>query len=130
MRALPFVALMLLALGLLAELDRGEPPLLIAGAAAPMPKIVIIPAPVAPAVALYSTAAPPERYRRNASFRITIMDEAAIGGACGDSGFIACEISGQRRVIISNPCLFDGEYAHRLCHELGHVNGWPRMHGP
>jgi antirestriction protein ArdC len=30
-----------------------------------------------------------------------------------------------------NPCAFPDSdaYAHLLCHELGHANGWPPTHG-
>lgn len=115
--------------GAVKELDRGDPPILIDSAGV-SPRTVSV-QPPAPAIALYSNAVPPARFRKDASFSITIMPAAAIGRACGDAAFIACSEIGGQHVIISNPCLFQGEeYARQLCHELGHVNGWPRMHGP
>jgi hypothetical protein len=123
MRGLLLAALVLaVAFELLARFDAPAPPLLIGGAAAS-----------GPAVALYSSEDPPARFRANARFRISFMDEAAIGRACGNDGFGSCASIGPLRrpwVVMPNPCGIRESYAQRLCHELGHVNGWPRMHGP
>lgn len=48
----------------------------------------------------------------------------------GEAGVRACSITGggRREVIIRNPCKASGQYARDLCHELGHLNGWPGDH--
>lgn len=117
-------AAFLLALAAIVELDRPPAPLLIAGITA-QPQAAQI-------VSVYSTDAPPMRFRKDRSFRLEIMEPAELSKACGDPAFIACEGETIRgvRVIVPNPCGWSGEYAHILCHELGHVNGWPRLHGP
>jgi hypothetical protein len=44
---------------------------------------------------------------------------AVLANACADRELIT----------ITNPCAYQGEsYAKRLCHEMGHVNGWDAGH--
>lgn len=42
----------------------------------------------------------------------------------------ACAIISQSRkeLVVPNPCLSSGNYAKILCHEIGHINGWPANH--
>jgi hypothetical protein len=126
MRGVLFAAFALaLAFSLLERFDAPPPPLLIGGQARA--------AALGPAVALYSSEDPPARFRANTRARIRFMDEAAIGRACGDEGFGSCASIGPLRrpwLVMPNPCGIPESYAKRLCHELGHVNGWPRLHGP
>jgi hypothetical protein len=53
----------------------------------------------------------------------------------GDQVPLACVRSdgkGHAFLIAANPCLAARRdlYAAILCHELGHLNGWPSTHGP
>jgi hypothetical protein len=53
--------------------------------------------------------------------------------ACGkpptpNSHFVAC-ITADDVVHAGNPCDYDGELALYLCHEMAHLNGWPKNHG-
>lgn len=48
-----------------------------------------------------------------------------------DTDVIACSLVGRniKGIIIRNPCTAPGTYARDLCHEIGHLNGWPADHG-
>jgi hypothetical protein len=77
------------------------------------------------------------RFQHNATVILTTADQDGINRAClPDFGAApegmktdACEIGG--KVIAPNPCSYPetDSYAHLLCHEIGHANGWPATHG-
>ncbi len=88
------------------------------------------------AAGIFSSAVPPARFRDETSAQIQTIDPAYIGDVCGllmrgpppvGMAYLACTQDG--RVYIPNPCAYPDEpYAATLCHELGHVQGWPREH--
>lgn len=45
---------------------------------------------------------------------------------------VGCEMrmkKGGTIIVVENPCRYpDDRYARHVCHELGHVNGWPADH--
>lgn len=90
------------------------------------------------ALSLYSDAVPPQRFQGDVNARVEFVRSSAVEPRCRAIGFtmplrrgdtvLAC--SGNATIVIPNPCLYaagDG-YARLLCHELGHVNGWPATH--
>lgn len=89
-------------------------------------------------VGFFSNATPPVRYRHNATLTVDLQDQAAISRTCQSlfgrpppgAQTNAC-FTGER-AILPNPCTFPKSdiYAHLLCHELAHRNGWPATHGP
>lgn len=94
-------------------------------------------APDASAPSLYSDVIPPARFRADATVSLQLSDQRGIDGQCHPAfgpppagmKTDACAIGG--RIVAPNPCSYPASdaYAHLLCHELGHVNGWPRTHG-
>lgn len=87
----------------------------------------------------YSSDWPPMRYRRdNGALVMFVSPELAVK-MCGppekpDQTRAGCGVMGDNGVwvlAILNPCLFpsDDLYALLVCHELGHINGWPADHG-
>ncbi len=90
---------------------------------------------VAAGANLFSDDRPPERYRANAAFTVELKDQAGIDRSCqplfGEppKGMKTDACATGERVILPNPCDYPEEsYARMLCHELGHVNGWPPTH--
>lgn len=84
---------------------------------------------------LFTDDRPPERYQRNATFTIELKDQSGIDRTCQPlfgtppKGMKTDACATGERVILPNPCAYDQEvYARMLCHELGHVNGWPSSH--
>lgn len=85
---------------------------------------------------IFSDAIPPARFREETSAQIQTIEPVAISDVCaqlmrrpppGGMAYLACVQDG--RIYIPNPCAFpDDRYAQTLCHELGHVQGWPREH--
>ena len=55
--------------------------------------------------------------------------EAKFGAPPAGMRTNACDTG--ERMVMPNPCNFPDtdRYAHLLCHELGHANGWPPTHG-
>jgi hypothetical protein len=89
---------------------------------------------------LASDARPPVRYQGNARARVVTMSPAAVNGYCAAAPNLGAPPPGYHWgacttadgiMFLPNPCLSPptDEYAHLLCHELGHVNGWPPTHG-
>ena len=78
---------------------------------------------------LLSEGPPPARYRANTSFVITLVND--IEAACGKAprGYVFLGCTRGRTVYMPNPCTTRESFARILCHEAGHVNGWPRTHG-
>lgn len=78
---------------------------------------------------------PRGHYRRDASAHVHFVDQEHITAFC-DAGepddpdyyTVACQ-SGFR-LYLPNPCTYgdSDEYARIVCHELGHLNGWPDNH--
>ena len=86
---------------------------------------------------LFSSAAPPERYRQDATFTLSVTDQPTIEATCQPLFGIPPEgretlgCTTATTVVLPNPCGFpEDEYARMLCHELAHVNGWPATHDP
>lgn len=84
-----------------------------------------------------SVARPPAAYRGNTTAQIVTLDEPALEARCAHlmgppspgMFYRACTRRGRPVVYVPNPCTYGGDkYASVLCHELGHVNGWPGTH--
>jgi hypothetical protein len=75
---------------------------------------------------------PPVRFQHDTSATITFTDPPEIARqchapvdeteGCADIGPV------HRKIWITNPCRVREHYAQILCHELGHLNGWPANH--
>jgi hypothetical protein len=117
---------------------------------------LLIPAPVAPAQApttcsapvavppsvttpnstYYSDSLPPARFRGDNSIKVRFSDQAGVDAVCGKApcNMVTLACTSVRRpqlMTLPNPCRYptsDG-YAQLVCHELGHLNGWPATHG-
>lgn len=85
----------------------------------------------------YNDGAPPQRFRDDVTVSIDIRDQAGIDSECHamfgapPPGMKTNACYTGKKVIMPNPCSFPktDTYAHMLCHELGHANGWPSTHG-
>lgn len=87
---------------------------------------------------LYSTDLPPARYQGDVSIRVRFAAPAAVDRYCHgwggprDGWDLGCFIPALRVIVIPNPCgLPAGDASEEdklLCHEIGHVNGWPKDH--
>lgn len=75
---------------------------------------------------------PPLPFQRDNSATIVFTDPPHIAAECKmDTDDIeGCSDIGPvfRKIWITNPCRVREHYAQILCHELGHVNGWPANH--
>ena len=86
--------------------------------------------------ATFNDGRPPERFTQGATVSVEFRDQAGIDVECqalfgqppAGAKTNACFTG--RKVIMPNPCSFPktDTYAHLLCHELGHVNGWTAAH--
>jgi hypothetical protein len=92
----------------------------------------------APAHSTYEAAREqvPQRFRGPVDrVRLDFKSAAEVNRYCAggvvlcDRVFYAC--ASGRRITMPNPCDYPAgdEYAALLCHELGHLNGWPATHG-
>lgn len=79
---------------------------------------------------------PPERFMGSAGVLTFFLTKEEITKACGDDN-LACVIrskDGGTFMVLPNTCELVVSrveiVAAILCHELGHVNGWPGEHGP
>lgn len=92
---------------------------------------------------IWNDGTPPERFRANAHAVVVTSSPAGVAEYCAKlagsrppPGMVikACTFDheGVTIVLMPNPCGYpdSDEYAHYLCHEFGHVNGWPGTHGP
>lgn len=92
-------------------------------------------APVAPAIG-HMAPLPPLEYNKpvNKVVEVTFTHPVLVHLACGgdipsDLQIFACARVNGNRMIVPDPCLHTEEsYARLLCHELGHINGWPADH--
>jgi hypothetical protein len=84
----------------------------------------------------YFAPLPPLEYRVDYTVAsIGFTQEETVDIKCGGDGnplngqIMACaEVNGER-MIMPHPCLYeDDQYARLLCHELGHIRGWPKDH--
>ena len=85
---------------------------------------------------LISDGVPPARFQRDAVAQVWFVSPGAVDLICDQKGLgfnvVACSYPAQRKIIVPNPCLADPReyYGRMLCHELGHINGWPGNHTP
>lgn len=86
---------------------------------------------------LYFDGWPPPRYTRNATAFVHFAGEQAITAKCdaddpspADMTTEGCSFGPPNEIYIPNPCTFPAgdRYARLLCHEIGHLNGWPDNH--
>jgi hypothetical protein len=92
---------------------------------------------LAPNSTPFTDARPPARFQREAITTLQISDQAGINLTC--QALFGAPPAGMKtdacftgeRMVMPNPCSFPQteSYARMLCHELGHVNGWPSTHG-
>lgn len=74
---------------------------------------------------------PPARFQRDTTASVEFMAAERIILRCIERGAVvlANACSDTKLITITNPCAYQGEsYAKRLCHEIGHVNGWDAKH--
>jgi hypothetical protein len=92
---------------------------------------------LAPHSTLYSDGTPPARFQSDSAAIILFVSGDGVEQLCGKSPpglrTMACTKTPPDKpplMVMPNPCLVEYDYyAHLLCHELGHVNGWPATHG-
>ncbi|MGZ8363994.1 MAG: hypothetical protein ACXW3D_08730 [Caulobacteraceae bacterium] len=86
----------------------------------------------------FSDGLPPSRYRSQADITtlLEVTNQPGIDKACSalftppPPGMKTNACFTGQKIIMPNPCDFPNEtYAKLLCHEMGHVNGWPSTHG-
>ena len=85
----------------------------------------------------YSDSRPPEVFQRDATMTLELANQDEINDTCHalfgapPAGMRTQACTTGQRVVMPNPCTFPDSdaYAHLLCHELGHLNGWPSTHG-
>lgn len=92
------------------------------------------------ALATANDSLPPYYYQGNAQPTIVLtVDDPNTKEACGVAApgwrLLACEFDKDKAhfIIMPNPCRFpeaqsEGSYAHLMCHEMGHANGWNADH--
>jgi hypothetical protein len=74
---------------------------------------------------------PPARFQRPTVAQVEFLAAEQIIPRCIERGamILANACADQKLITITNPCAYQGEsYARRLCHEMGHVAGWPADH--
>ena len=74
---------------------------------------------------------PPARFQRNTTATVEFLSAEAIIPRCIERGanMLANACADTRLITITNPCAYQHEsYAKRLCHEMGHINGWNAAH--
>lgn len=79
----------------------------------------------------------PEKFQHGAVFRLHMVDtQKEINDACGEATKgqrkLGCETGGGE-LVTGNPCYYPevndrSSYAHLMCHEKAHINGW--LHKP
>lgn len=87
---------------------------------------------LAPNSTLISTGVPPARYRKdNAAVVYFVDDVSPLCGRASTPGFVIVACARGNQIAMPNPCRFAASeyYARIMCHELGHVSGWPGTHG-
>ena len=74
---------------------------------------------------------PPARYQSDTIATVEFLAAERIIPRCIERGaaMIANACADTKLITITNPCAYQGEsYAKRLCHEMGHINGWNAAH--
>ena len=74
---------------------------------------------------------PPARYQSDTTANVEFLAAERIIPRCLERGamILANACADRSLITITNPCAYQGEsYAKRLCHEIGHVNGWDAGH--
>jgi hypothetical protein len=92
---------------------------------------------LAPSSTLYSDSRPPPVFQGDAVSTVEFSNADRVRSTCEDlfgkapSGMRTRACATGHRLIMPNPCTYpdSDSYAHLMCHELGHVNGWPSTHG-
>jgi hypothetical protein len=79
-----------------------------------------------------SEITPPTRFQGDAG-AVVIFSSQAIQKYCPE-GSISCVLvmkDGAKLILAPNPCPLATVdlYAGLICHEIGHINGWPATHG-
>lgn len=73
---------------------------------------------------------PPEIYRQDSTVTITFAKPALVQELCGlrsVKDLVGCAT--EKTMIVPNPCAYpEQSYARTLCHESGHLQGWPADH--
>jgi hypothetical protein len=96
----------------------------------PLPKNV-------PNATWYNTGSPPIRYQKDVTVTIHFQSPEKIDrdsqgprSVCGSAVF-AYTNANNKTMHMPNPCTYPqtDAYARLMCHEMGHVNGWPGYHG-
>lgn len=91
--------------------------------------------------ATYDDSLPPLKYQGNPPASVMIIvDDTNTKETCGVAQpgwrLLACEFDtkeGVPVIMMPNPCNYpeavdENSYAHLLCHEFGHANGWNATH--
>lgn len=92
---------------------------------------------LAPNSTRFSDGRPPDRFQDDRTVTVQFTDQRGINEACHPrfgpppAGMKTNACATGRRVIAPNPCDYPESetFAHLLCHELAHMNGWPSTHG-
>lgn len=73
---------------------------------------------------------PPERYQQSRPVMVEIVSPEMVASRCIQRGAVvpAMACANTEFITMPNPCQYQDWYARLLCHELGHVNGWPAHH--
>ena len=74
---------------------------------------------------------PPVRFQSDTTASVEFMAAEAIMPRCIERGamVLANACADRELITITNPCAYPSEsFAKRLCHELGHINGWDAGH--
>jgi hypothetical protein len=81
-------------------------------------------------LAAQSPLIPPAEFQKNNGAQVEFVSDFRLVEVCKNARAVACSgMVGDEHVIwVQNPCKVGGYYAAVLCHELGHVNGWPADH--
>ena len=75
--------------------------------------------------------APPKQFQGATVAQVEFLPSHEIIPRCIERGamILANACADTELITITNPCAYQGEsYAKRLCHELGHINGWDAGH--
>ena len=74
---------------------------------------------------------PPARFQSDTTASVEFLAAERIMPRCVERGaaVLANACADRELITITNPCAYQGEsYAKRLCHEMGHINGWDAGH--
>ena len=91
---------------------------------------------VAATTSMVDSGYPPPKYQHDGIAAVTFfVGQKKINSICGEAGpgyqTQACAFSGDRKLVLPNACdaEFEGQsFARLVCHEMGHLNGWPGNH--